>query len=569
MICGTGDRLVMEVEKNRVFELVCYQLPECKELFRLRNNTSQSSLLVPSPRGRYLLVAYRQTAEDSSPLAKCLDLQTGTVRYALDGVRTPPTYESCPMLRFSADDRYLFRELDNHAVAVLRADSGIEERKLVGHQTLLRAMATTPDGSFLVTLGAPATIIDDPARDLVQTEDNSTVMVWDLRQPEPGRSGAPPRKQRANLADGPDPNHPSFPSWRFQETFADARLPLFEGQGDAPPAPQQKEPQRAKKAPFPKLSPGLAKSITSGIIHPAGWVVTGHQDGTARVWRRSDERLLLELRAGTQPVCGVALSADGGRLAASCEPVRKQHPEPADPKLAPPGDAGTVSEFQGPPPELPGDHPSIYGEPGDIVSNATVTVWNVHDMKSVEQNSHLSLRGKTNDLAAGLAFSPTGTKLILGPLQALETRWEGNWWFQFAVWNLDAEQQLRVLSYKSTYHAPFRLSWDADESRVAFGELSGTFHIVFPDRPQEVKAFVGHQGQVTGIAFHPSGQRFASIGADRTIQVFDPRLKTPLLKLPYRGGVPDGVRFLDDGLILEVTDRDGGVVRYPTAAKSK
>jgi len=80
--------------------------------------------------------------------------------------------------------------------------------------------------------------------------------------------------------------------------------------------------------------------------------------------------------------------------------------------------------------------------------------------------------------------------------------------------------------------------------------------------PSRTGQAVRHSGDVAGAAWSPDGSRFASVGADGLVIVWDAATLQPLKALTGHGGAVRVVRFGGDGAMLYTVGADGSLFAW-------
>ena len=161
-----------------------------------------------------------------------------------------------------------------------------------------------------------------------------------------------------------------------------------------------------------------------------------------------------------------------------------------------------------------------YSPNGHLVASASydgkVCLWNSETGSLVQ-----TLNGHDGRVHC-LAFQPGGNLLASGGYD--ET---------VRLWNYKSGEELQ--QFNDQEGAVNSLAWTPDGSGLAssHGELVCFREL---ERQDSKRIMRGHQDDVTGLSFHPNGQRLASSSLDGTIRLWDQNRSTHLLTL--RAGQP-------------------------------
>ena len=100
--------------------------------------------------------------------------------------------------------------------------------------------------------------------------------------------------------------------------------------------------------------------------------------------------------------------------------------------------------------------------------------------------------------------------------------------------------------------------FNPDGNIVLAGTSDNVAHLLRTDGT-ELKALVGHNSQITGAAFSPSGQLVATASLDRTARIWSVRDGATVAILQGHGDALTKVEFSPDGQLLLTASRDGRV----------
>lgn len=287
----------------------------------------------------------------------------------------------------------------------------------------------------------------------------------------------------------------------------------------------------------------------------AGVLVTGHDDGTVRLWHAGVGSAPLNLLGPQRPISAVALSHDGSRLAAACEDKNIY--------LWDTGSGKPLGLLTGHTDRI--QALAWHPQGRRLVSAAwdtTARVWDVESLAPVILlNSHAAQ-------VQALAFSPDGERLVCA--DSADT---------LHVWGFSSGKELTVLSgHADAVHC---LAISTDGKRLASGGAdkviriwdlqSGQRGTTLPHWPR-MADLGGHRQSWTSLAVSNDGRRLASTGSGSAFQVWDTDsnqsvpfepangvlqsvAQSPDRKHVAAGGVDGKIRLWDDvGRLLSVLD---------------
>ena len=282
------------------------------------------------------------------------------------------------------------------------------------------------------------------------------------------------------------------------------------------------------------LPPVGQENLTVALNPDSTRVAAAGLDGTIRVWRTADGRLVQELKGHTSAVVSVAFSPDGHRMA-SCDSATvriwdagsgallhtfKRH-QAIDLKLNP----SLADIFSGSPDPayilLPGAPNVVFSPDGLRVASATgsgtVTVWDVSSGQVWFTFRFDQVRSGNRVKGAGIAsvrFGPDGKTLHAVIPGVGWVAWE---------WS-DAlppdSRQVRLLDRFSRKVARLDLGV---RDRTALMLTDGTVRFLTHEGEWDTLALDTPRGIGTVVALSPDGTRLATAGSDQTLTVWNVR----------------------------------------------
>jgi WD40 repeat protein len=309
--------------------------------------------------------------------------------------------------------------------------------------------------------------------------------------------------------------------------------------------------------------------IANVAFSPEGTkVFWAHWQGTVRVWEWTASQEARSLRSRAGGVVWMTLNPDGSRLALAGAPrnLRVLDALEGHDVLGP-----ATKTLQGHTTTIRG---AAFSPDGGLLASAsldgTVRLWN-----TTTGDEARTLKGHASAVMA-VTFSPDGSRLA----SASSDR-------TVKVWSVMTQAGARTLSGQA--RQVHSVAFSPDGSRLASAHRAGVVKIWDGRTGQEVFSLAhssgdaipqqGWEGAVVGVAFHPDGNRLASVGFDETVKVWD--LTTHRVIYPFQGqphpvgGNPEppspmrGVAFSPDGRFLALASADQTIHVWDLTTGSK
>ncbi len=300
---------------------------------------------------------------------------------------------------------------------------------------------------------------------------------------------------------------------------------------------------------------GHRSAVTSVAFSPDGQrIVTGSEDGTAKVWDAVASREILALKGHNGFVLSVAFSPDGQRILTGGGPwgVGKK---PGQVKV---WDAATGEELL----DLKGhsycvwsaafspDGQRIVTGAGDWANGpGEAKIWD-----AVTGQELLALEGHAAGVRS-VAFSPDGQRILTGGEDAT-----------VRVWDTMTGQE--ILALKPRGGRVNSVTFSPDGQRIVTGCTDRTVKVWDAATGQELLALKGHAERVNSVAFSPGGQRIVTGSQDQTAKVWDAATGQEVLTLKGHAGEVRSVAFSPDSKRI-LTGSDDRIARLWDAEKGQ
>ncbi len=232
-------------------------------------------------------------------------------------------------------------------------------------------------------------------------------------------------------------------------------------------------------------------------------IVTGSNDGTARVWDAETGRELFTLNGHAYWVLGVAFSPDGERIVTG------------------------------------GGEWELGKKTGEVM------VWDARTGKRL-----LDLKGHSFCVWS-VAFSPDGKRIFSGAGDGGDTPGEAKVW--------DARTGQWLLELKGHTHGVRCVAFSPDGKRIVTGGAPGTVKVWDASTGQVVLDLQGHANTVHSVAFSPDGKRIVTGSDDRTVKLWDAEKGQQVLTINGHSGIAWGVGFSPDGKRIVTGNSDNTV----------
>ena len=281
------------------------------------------------------------------------------------------------------------------------------------------------------------------------------------------------------------------------------------------------------------------RAVTALAFNPVGdRLVTGCEDGVARVFNTRDGKVTLELRQHPGGVNAVAFSVDGKRIATAG----------AD-RQARLWDAGTgqlLATLQGSPEEIsllrfsPGGHwlltaPGLFG--GDGMKLASAILW---DARTGERGA--TLLGHTAPVLSA-DFSPDGRRVVTTGVDHTAR-----------VYETDTGRTL--LQVPAGEHTVRAVAFSPDGKTIATAGDDKIVQLWDSQTGARGKSLAAHTSAIRSIAFSPDGTRLVSGGRDSAAYLWDVAEGRPLQAFLGHLDTIAFVHFSKDGQQVVTSSRD-------------
>jgi WD40 repeat protein len=431
-------------------------------------------------------------------------------------------------LAFSPDGIWLVSDGVDRTVRVWDATTGRLLKTLEGHTRRVLAVTLSPDGTRLATASA-----------------DGTVKIWDTRT-----------DQVLTTLE----SHQGLGPWSVAFSADGRRLATGDGNGNAS-VMRIWDTATWKEICEPKVH---AYGVVGLAFHPGGTQLASSGGRTVRVWDTTTwEELRRPLEGHKANVWSLAYSPGGTILASASWDGSINLWDAATGQL--------IRSFESPTTTLLGLQVSPNGAHlAAAGSDGIVRIWSLATGKLIQE-----LRGHTLGVCR-LAFSPDGTRLASASEDQTIKIWDVTL-SQESLFQLEHSAEVQRVAFSPNGSRLISASWDNNEwtwdmttaqlvSTSPTDQVRRTAKAFSPDgrwrasatddntvkvwdvqTGQEFRTLRGHTGKVFSVFFSPDGKRLASASGDKTMKVWDVQTGQELLTLEGPGGYDDGVAFSPDG----------------------
>lgn len=270
----------------------------------------------------------------------------------------------------------------------------------------------------------------------------------------------------------------------------------------------------------------------------------GRSPGTSTVWDAESGRPLLEIQGHEFYVWSLAFSPDGQRL------VTGEGDRDHKAGRAQVWEASTGRHIFSLPEEAQSLRGVALSPDGRQIMTASIsgtsTMW-----EAATGHRLFSLMGH-RDPVTSVAFSPTDRRFVTGG-------WDGS----ASVWDSTTGQAL----LKHTGHKEMVtcVAYRSDGQTIATGSSDHTVKVWNSRRDQEIFTLKGHSGGVRSVAFSPDGAQIATASNDRTAKVWDAGIGQDVPVLKGHTDFISGIAFSPDSRTLVTGGGDGLAKVWDTA----
>jgi WD40 repeat protein len=403
---------------------------------------------------------------------------------------------------FSSDGSKLAVASEDKTITLWDTKSGKLLGQLQGHTDRIPALAWHPSGKWLVSAGwdttarvwdvatlQPAILLNThggqvtalafsaDGKLLACADSNLAVHVWDFDAKKTLHVLHGPQSEIRTLAFNKDSG--------LLACNGDRLIHLWEPRTGKP---------RTSSAPH-------SSSKTSVSLSPSGAALAASGGGqAARVWNVSTRKAQFDLES-PQPVYMLAYSPDGKFIAGA---LGKQL------RLWDAATGQVHADWEGPEQPIT---TLAFSPDSRMLATASATdvsvwLWQVADGEPVLIVQD-ALQGCTIE---ALTFHPDGQRVAVGGIDHLATGGSDG---AVALWNIPGR-----FAEVDCFEGARALAVHPDGKRLAFATLQQSIGILDFASQQLSEEFIGHDGQVTALAFSPDGKMLASGSEDRTLRLW-------------------------------------------------
>jgi WD40 repeat protein len=266
------------------------------------------------------------------------------------------------------------------------------------------------------------------------------------------------------------------------------------------------------------LTLNVGANVYSVAFSPDGTrIVTGSDDGTARVWDAQSGKELLTLSTGSSSY-SVAFSPDGRRIATgSADATARVWDAQSGRVLLTLGHSVGVSSV-------------AFSPDGTRIATASYDATKVWDGRNGKEL--LTLEGRFSEVHS-VAFSPDGRRIATGSGDATAR-----------VWDAQSGKVLLTLRLASIVNS---LAFSPDGARIAIGSTARLANVWDAQSGKKLLTLSEGSIDVKSVVFSPDGTRIATDSYDDTAKVWDAQSGKELLTLKGHSNSVNSVGFSPDG----------------------
>jgi len=291
------------------------------------------------------------------------------------------------------------------------------------------------------------------------------------------------------------------------------------------------------------LFAGHSGPVLSAAFSPDGrHVVTGSQDGTARVWHAGTGQQTLTLKGHAGGVSSAAFSRDGRRIVTAGHDgtARVWDAGTGQQTLTLKGHSGGVSSAAFSP---DGRHVVTGSQDG------TARVWHAATgQQTLTLKRKLILKRPVHDVLSGgdssAAFSPDGRRIVTNDHKGTVLIW-------------DAETGQESLTLKGHPGIVWRVEFSPDGLHIVTAGRDGWANVWDAGTGQGTRTLYAHVGPVRCASFSPDGRHIVTGGEDRKVHVWDVGAGQGTMTLKGHAGPIMSVSFSPDGRRVVTASQDG------------
>lgn len=280
-----------------------------------------------------------------------------------------------------------------------------------------------------------------------------------------------------------------------------------------------------------RLSPENT-SVNMFFFGPGGrTILTENSNQTVTIWDTSDFSIVTTIEPGIV-IDRMALSRDGRQLVIASLTGQAVIWDTVEKKLL--LNLSVTEEVVGL--HFDGDATHLVTQHAD----GRLQIWNLASQQAAYRT--MMNAPVTDNGPSGMAYSPDGTRLVVGSMTASPI-----------VWDVNTGEQLLTLSGHTA--RVLAVAWSPNGHLIATAGEDTTVMLWDTDTGTATQTFAGHTDSIYGLAFSADGLRVASSSADSTVRIWNIETGESLLTLE-QPAPSKGIAFSPDGTrIAAGTDR--------------
>jgi WD40 repeat protein len=280
-----------------------------------------------------------------------------------------------------------------------------------------------------------------------------------------------------------------------------------------------------------RLEGSLPNFVSSVAISPDGrTILTGSNDGMASLWEAATGREIRRLKGHTKPISSAVFSPDGRSILTGSEDKTARIWEEATSREIRrlEGHSGGVLSVA----FAPGGHAILTGS-----EDETVRLWDAATGREIRR---LEGHGKAG---ASVAFSHDGTTILTGSVGG-----------SVRLWDAATGHELR--NFRGHVSTVSSVAFAPDGSTILTGSYDKSARLWDTNSGREIRRLEGHEHEITSVAFASDGLTLLTGSLDTTARLWEGSTGREIRRLEGHNEGVSSVAFSPDGRALLTGSQD-------------